>query len=449
MIQQEKIYDSNRVGIFFWILFSVNYLVMGLIRYVSLPVPTSLFVEFFYIITIIHVCANNKKYGDTIERAFGPMSGIYCFWLIYAILEICNTTSEIDYGTIAYRWFAEIRNMAFQVIYGFIIFATIFNTKEKIKKLHKFWGILVVLAVSKGLVQQYLGFDHAEHAFLATAAKTHLVNGIIRYFSFFSDAANYGSNMAATAVVYFALASTTTEKNTRKLYFVVMTLSLYGMMASGTRSAIISLAVGLMTYILLSKNIKAFISTSIFGICTIGLLMFTNIGQGNNMIRRMRSAFDKNDASLGARETNKIAMQRYLAEAPIGIGAGIQGGDIPMSNRHYFLSVVPPDSTWVYVNIHYGHIGKFFFLFSFFGISLYGSYIVFSKIKDPEVKGQMSAIVSGALSMTVAGYSNQIMLQYPNCLLFFGTLGIISVADIIDKKAIDQKYKELQDSIEQ
>lgn len=449
MIKQ-SIKESNphSIGAIFWVLFAVNYLIMGLIRYVSLPMPVSLFVEVFYFAAIIHVASSRNLY-NTEGRKLAPMLGIYSIWLIYATLEIVNTTADIEYGTIAYRWFAEVRNLGYQVVYGLLIYSTIFTTRKKVKKMHFVWGIFICLAVGKGLMQQYMGFDHAEQIFLIEAARTHFVNGIIRYFSFFSDAANYGSSMAASVVVFAALVFSCKSKWEKIFYAAVAVLALYGMMASGTRSAIVALAAGLMTYALLSKNFKAFVSTGILGLCTVGFLMFTQIGQGNSMIRRMRSAFNKNDASLGAREINKIAMKRYLAEVPLGIGAGIMNGDIPPSNKNYFLSVVPPDSTWVYVNIRYGYAGLYCFLFSFFGLAGYGAIVTLRKVKNKEVVGQMAATVSGAMAMTVAGYSNHIMLQYPNCLIFFGSLGIISVAQLIDRQAMQEDEEEARRKLEE
>ena len=50
------------------------------------------------------------------------------------------------------------------------------------------------------------------------------------------------------------------------------------------------------------------------------LLMFTNIGNGNQQIRRMRSAFDKKDASSNVRTINQEAIRKYIADAPWGLG---------------------------------------------------------------------------------------------------------------------------------
>lgn len=421
-----------------YILFVVNFFIMGVIRYYAPPLPISLVVEVFYIICIFHSMNIAKNEGNA-KRVSNVMMVFYLPWLTYAILEAGNLSSELDYNTIVTRWFAEVRTMAFQVIYGMLICAAIFVKKDQIKTMYKFWGICIIVCTIKTLIQQKVGFDTAENIFLIDAARTHFVNGIIRYFSLFSDAANYGCNMAATTAIFGAV-TLSCKKKMEKIYFAIITLcALYGMLASGTRTGIFVLAVGGIIYALLSKRISALITTAIVGGAFFSILMFTNIGQGNSMIRRMRSAFSADDASVSVREVNQIAMKRYIDELPLGLGAGIRNGDVPQSNKNYFLSVVAPDSTWVYVNIHYGHMGKYLFLFSFLGMCFYAGYIVFFKIRDPELRGLLAGLTSGATAMVVAGYANQIMLQFPNCFLFFGQLMIVYLGPDIDKRMRKQQ----------
>ena len=74
---------------------------------------------------------------------------------------------------------------------------------------------------------------------------------------------------------------------------------------------------GFMAYIFLSKSLKIAIPFSIiFGLFAF-ILIFTKIGDGNQSIHRMRTAFDKNDASASVRTANQEAMKKYLKEAPL------------------------------------------------------------------------------------------------------------------------------------
>jgi len=424
-----------------WIaFFAINFIVIGLNRYVSYPMPISVFVEVFYLICIVNLLADNKYSGNA-SRMACTMLGLYSPWIFYTLLEVGNVSSEIEYGVIINRWFAEIRTIAFQIVYGMLICAALFCKKEQIKTMYKIWGLFVVFATAKTLIQQYIGFDNAEQIFLASARRTHFVNGIIRYFSFFSDAANYGCNMAATTAVFGAVALSCKLKKEKIFFAIVTCCALYGMLASGTRTGIFVLGVGGFAYACLSKRTSAIASTIIIGGAFFVIMAFTDIGQGNGMVRRMRSAFNKEDASMTVREVNQQAMKKYIDELPLGLGAGIHGGDIPPSNKYYFLSSVPPDSMWVYVNIRYGHLGKYIFLFSFFAMCLYGGYIVFFRVKDPELRGLLAGLTSGSIAMLIAGYANQIQLQYPNCYLFFGQLMIVYLGPDIDRRMQEEEKK--------
>ena len=433
MKAEEKVLrkPSYKLPLLYTAAYVINYVLMGLNRYgYLLPMPISLHVEVCYVALIAFGFSHASKWGTNASRTAGGLLGIYVVWIIYSTLEALNFSSEIGFGDIITRWLAEYRTMTLQVVWVFMINALIFYHPQQLTRFYKLWAWMTLIAVGWAVRQQYFGFDRTEWIWLlAEGMRTHFVNGIIRYFSFFTDAANYGSCMAASACVFGALfLSTTSSKKDKWLFGITALAALYGMMASGSRSAIFVFASGIFCYCILSKRVSTLFTTAILGGAFIAFLMFTEIGNGNAMIRRMRSAFNKDDNSLAVREINKAAMKRYIDEKPFGLGAGIRPNDVPPTNKNHYLATVAPDSTWVYVDIHYGHLGKFLFVFTFGGmIVLCGSTILF-KIKDREISGQMAAITTGAFAMLIAGYANQVMLQFPNCWLFFGNLSLVALA---------------------
>lgn len=430
--------QDGKLHITWYILFIVNFFIMGGLRYFNLPFPTSFTVEIVYFLCILGAMST-KRFDGNAKRFSKAIFIIYLPWLAYSILEAGNVSTGIAYNDILTRWFAEVRTMAFQVIYGMLICSAIFVKKEQLKTMYKVWGICIIICTVKTYYQQHVGFDAAEKEFLTWAYRTHFVNGIIRYFSLFSDAANYGCNMAATTAVFGAVTLSCKNKKEKIFFALITACSLYGMMASGTRTGMFVLAAGAIVYAALSKKVTAIVTTAVLGGLFFAILMFTNIGQGNPMIRRMRSAFSKDDASMSVREMNQMAMKKYIDELPLGLGAGLTGEEVPPSNKNHYLAVVAPDSTWVYVNIHYGNIGKYIFLFSFIGMCIVGGFIVFFRIRDPELRGLLAGLVSGASAMVLAGYANQIMLQYPNCFLFFGQLMIVYLGPHMDKKIQEEQ----------
>jgi len=100
-----------------------------------------------------------------------------------------------------------------------------------------------------------------------------------------------------------------------KIFFwTVSILSLWGMMLSGTRGAMIVPALGGITYVILSKRTKVIIMGGITLVFLYFFFAYTYIGDSNYTIARMRTAFHpENDASYQVRLKNRLILKTYLA----------------------------------------------------------------------------------------------------------------------------------------
>jgi O-antigen ligase len=194
---------------------------------------------------------------------------------------------------------------------------------------------------------------------------------------------------------------------------------------------------GFMAYIFLSKSFKIAIPfTLLFGVL-VSILAFTTIGNGNQQIRRMRSAFDENDASANVRSINQAAMKKYLAEAPWGIGMAVGYKNVPANNKYTFMATVAPDSEYVFIWIHTGIIGITIFLICT-AIMLFGAcWIVFFTLKNPSLRGIGAGLTCAMVSQQLGGYGNQILMQFPNCLVFYGGLTIVYILPHIEQEWIE------------
>ena len=191
---------------------------------------------------------------------------------------------------------------------------------------------------------------------------------------------------------------------------------------------------GLMMYIFLSKSIKIAIPFTVIFAMFVFILAFTTIGQGNQQIRRMRTVFDKNDASAAQRSVNQEAMKKYMAEAPWGIGLSIGHKNAPANNKYSYMATVPPDSELVFIWIHTGAIGITIFLFCM-GLMLFGGCrIVFFVLKSPSLRGIGAGCCCAFASQLLGGYGNQVLLQFPNCLTFYGGLAIVYILPYIEEE---------------
>jgi len=290
-----------------------------------------------------------------------------------------------------------------------------------------------------------------ENAFLQGRGRTtHIINGgaTIRYFSIFSDAANYGINMAATAACFLVMSITCKIKKHKYFFIATGLICIWGMMPSGTRTAMFCLFAGIATYVVLSKSIKIAIPVLAFFIFTVCILAFTTIGNSNAQIRRMRSGFNTEDASANQRSINQAVMKRYLADAPFGIGIGIGYENVPANNKFRKLATLPPDSEYVYIWQHTGIIGIITFLITTAIIFIVASYIVMFRLKNRSLMGIGAGLCCGFVAIQLGGYANQVLMQFPNCLIFYGGISLVYVLPYIEPEWEEYEKKLLAEQEE-
>ena len=330
--------------------------------------------------------------------------------------------------------------MAFQILYAFIIFSLYITSPKIILNYLYLWALLSLFSVVWTYKQKFIGLTSTEAAWLyfGPGTQTHLLQAgtLIRYWSTFSDAASYGINAASSAVVFIIIAITSRITWERIFFAIVSILVIWGMFQSGTRTAIFCLGFGLFLYVFLSKSIKIAIPFSILFVLFACFLVFTDIGNGNQQIRRMRSAFDKKDASANVRDINKAAIAKYIQDAPWGIGIGSTQKNIPSNNKYRKLSDIPPDSEYVYIWVHTGVIGITIFvittLIMFFG----ACWITLFKLKSKSLIGIGAGLCGAFASVQLGGYANQILMQFPNCVTFYGGLSIVYILPYLESEWI-------------
>jgi hypothetical protein len=308
------------------------------------------------------------------------------------------------------------------------------------------WGVFSLLATFKGILQNTIGVDPWEKAWLdAGGAVTHILFGKLRIFSFMSDAGQFGANQAYTAVV--AIIVSLVEKNKRRkiFYLIVGIAGLYGMLLSGTRGSISVPLAGFGLYFILKKNKAVMISGFVMMLLIFGFFKYTSIGQDNQQIRRMRSAFDPNDASLQVRLENQKKLKVYLATRPMGGGIGHAGVKAQKYLPNAFLSNIATDSWYVLIWAEQGIIGLSLHLIILFYILIKASYLIMYRIRNPIVKIKMAALASGMFGIMVASYGNAVLGTMPTGMLIYTSMAIMLNAETFDKDAdsVEQTEQDL------
>lgn len=417
----------------FWALIVINYNLQFFAKNQWIPefLPMSAYNELLEIMLIAIALIDIRKEHHW-GRVMNMMSFAISLWLLLCALEVFNNTCGLGINVGA--WFTGFRLMAFQLFYFVIVFSLYINSPQILTKYLRVWACLSLFTVYWTWKQIYIGFTPAEHAWLYSGGpSTHIVNGIIRYWSTFSDAANYGCNAAATSVAFLLIGLTSKYKKDRIFFIITSFAVLWGMFQSGTRTAMACFFAGLMVYVFLSKSVKFAVPIILFGLISFCLLAFTNIGQGNSQIRRMRSALNKNDASANVRDINKATMAKYLKDAPWGIGIGVGSGDVPARNKYVVMSYIAPDSEYVFMWIHTGIIGVTIFAISMCLMFVGACRIVLFKLKNKSLIGIGAALCCAFASIQFGAYLNQVLYQYPNGLIFFGGLAIVYVLPYLEK----------------
>ena len=429
----------------FWTLIIINYFLQ--MKDVKLPIPMSLPNEMLQII-LLAIAIVDARQSPHFERTTNVMLLALIIWCGFCTLEIMNDTCNLGVNFVA--WYTGARLMAFQILYTFIVFSIYISSPEILMKYIKLWAILSLFSAFWVWKQQNIGFTTEENLWLQTqGSSTHILNAgtLIRYFSTFSDAANYGINAAATTVAFILFGITTRIKWDRIFFLFTSILVFWGMFASGTRTAIFCVAAGLIVYIFISKSVKIAVPFSIIFIIFAFILVFTNIGNSNQQVRRMRSAFNKDDASMNVRDINKEAIRKYIKDAPWGIGLGM-GYNVPANNKYAKLATIPPDSEYVYIWIRTGPIGITIFVITTLIMLAGACYIVLFRLKSRSLMGIGAGFCCAFVAIQLGGYANQVLMQFPNCVIFYGGLSIVYILPFIEPEWIKFEEKKLAEQEE-
>jgi hypothetical protein len=420
------IFSKPKIGLY--ILVIQGFLVIGLSRYI--PAPLGLSLDGMMIILYVALFFKGFQYKIPWKRAKSFLTLLVTLWFGYIVMQIANPEA-VSFAA----WFYAMRGLA---LYQFLVIPLAFILFRKPSDLNVFliiWGIMSIFGTLKGLMQYTMGVDPFEQAWLNQGSyKTHILFGKLRVFSFYSDAGQFGAAQAHTGVVFAILFLF--KKATFKLkafYATVALLGFLGMIISGTRGAISVPAIGGFMFLILSKNIKLLTIGAILGLSVYVFFAHTNIGQGNPEIRRMRTAFDPNDASLQVRLANQKKLKSYLASRPIGGGVGATGNWGQRFTPHTFLANTATDSWYVMIWADTGVVGLLYYLFMLFSILLIGAYNVMVKIKNKENKILITALTCGFAGIMMASYGNGILGQMPTGILMYLSMVFMFIAPSWEK----------------
>lgn len=362
---------------------------------------------------------------------------LWCYLLIglYCLAEIANPNNVQEAWNISITHY-----LVYPVLCAILVPMAVRNVKG-IQWLLLIWSLFVLYAAAKGYWQKNHGFNEEELHFLYVlgGAKTHIIWSGIRFFSCFTDAANYGVHMAM-AITTFGFSIFFTKNIVLKLYFAIVVIAaIYGMGISGTRAAIAIPIGGLGLYVLLSRNWKTAIVASIALLSLLCFFRLTTIGDSNQYVRKMRSAFNPSkDASYQVRVQNRERMQELMVHKPFGYGIGLSKGERFHPKE---LMPYPPDSWLVSVWVETGIVGLVFYLLVHGVLFAWCSWLLMFQIMNKRLRGLLAAWLCMNAGFFVAAYANDVM-QYPNSIVVYTGFALCFAGAYIDKRRRETEKKE-------
>lgn len=400
--------------------FVANYFVMGISRYV--PGPLGLSIDSILVITYIAIIFSRRSF----RPAARDLTLLAAIWYLYAVMELFNPLAVSREA-----WFYAMRGFSLYFLLVVPLTFILMNSRKDLNLVLKLWSIFTLIALAKGLVQFAGYLDYAEHGWLAAGgAKTHIINGRLRVFSFFTDAGQYGASMAMSGVVFTIIGFTSPGRD-RLWYLFVALLGFIGMFISGTRGAIAVPLAGFLMYVLIVGKWKQIVGVAMILLVVFAFFNYTHIGDGNYQIARMRTAFNSKDASLQVRLNNQAKLKPYLADKPFGGGIGSAGNWGQRFSPNTFLANVPTDSWYVAIWAEQGVVGLSLHLF-ILAYFLVRGFLFVRRIRDPWLSARLKALLCGITGVVAASYSNGVLGQFPTGIIVYMGMAFIFMSKELD-----------------
>lgn len=411
----------------FYATIGLNFIVLGIGRYV-MGLPLGFGIDGLMILTFLALIF--KRFRERVDwsPANQDITILAIIWLGYFIFQIANPEARM-----IEPWIAG-RGIGFYFFFFIILTFMLINTNKRLDTFLYVWGVFSILATLKGIGQMVFGLDFAEQAWLDRGgAVTHILFGKLRVFSFFSDAGQFGGNQGYAGVVFLIYAAA--KKGLSKVFFITVgILGIYGMLISGTRGSIAVPFAGFMTFFVLKKNVRILSMGVLFLAVIFVFFKYTTVANNNAQIRRMRTAFDPNDASLQVRLANQQILKGYMASRPFGGGIGHAGDKAQRFLPNAFLSHVATDSWYVMIWAEMGIVGLTLHLIILLYVIGMASFKVMFRIRDPVTKIKMSALICGMAGIMLASYGNAVFGGMPTSLLIYSSMALMSNPKIFERK---------------
>jgi putative inorganic carbon (hco3(-)) transporter len=402
---------------------SFSFFLQGINKFIT-AIPFGIILDVFLLVMLVGLILT-KWINNDLRLAKNPISYVVWAWIIYNCFELFNPMASVQ------AWIFVIRGIAVLMIFYFIMLQAM-DGISFCKKIINIWICLSLLGGLYGLCQEFIGFSSFEKEWIhGDEFRFKLIYnwGRYRIFSFFNDPTVFGVLMSYSALLCITLL-TGPFKLVYKIFLACSAcVMLLAMVYAGTRTAFAMLPAGFIFYSLLTfqKKTLAFATVMIL----IGsFIIFSDIRSvgpflSTNSLNRIRSAFSPSeDPSFQVRERSQAFIKPFIQSHPFGAGLGSTGIWGTRFNPGSALAQFAPDSGYVRVAVELGWLGLAIYCVFFIVILIVGIRNYY-RIRDPELKAYMAALVSIVFSIVIANYPQQALIQVPTILIFYAIMAMI------------------------
>ena len=334
-------------------------------------------------------------------------------WFAFLALEIANPQAQSREA-----WFYAMRSVGLYPILAVGLAYFHLRERRQVRRVLHIVLAFSVLGALWGIRQKYFWLDAAEEHWLYVEdhARQHMLFGVLRTFSFYSDAGQFGASQAMASLMAGILALRAPDARWRVAYAIAAALCFVGFGISGTRGALAVPVGGGLLYLIVSRNVRVLVlGLAVMSGAYLGL-RYTSVGSGIQQVQRMRTALDPNEASLQVRLRNQETLGGQLAGKPFGAGVGSAGYWGNRFSPNTIFAQTPTDSYFVRLWVEVGVVGLGLHLL-ILGYTLgCGTYRVW-RTRDPVFRHERAALLCGYAGTLLASYGNQVFSQFPTALI--------------------------------
>jgi O-antigen ligase len=416
-----------KLGLFIYV--QLSFLVNGISRFSPVQAPFGMLADGLLVLILLGVLLNARQLDW--GRLHNPVFYLVLLWFLYTLLELFNPEAIYPMA-----WVYGVRLMSFYWIQLTLLTMLLIRTKKDINQLINLWLIWSVLAALWAFKQRYIGLTWGEQAWLDEGASiTHVLFGHLRCFSFYSDAGQFGVEMAYAALLC-VIKVLEDRSVTRKIVFLLIGIIVFwGYALSGTRGALFVFIVGFPVYLLLRRNLLILSVGVIIAGCGFGLLKYTSVGSSLYDINRMRSALNPEESSLQVRLDNQKKLAEYLATRPFGCGLGSSSDLAKRFTPGSFLAETPPDSWYVKVWTETGIVGLVLHVGTLLFFLVVGGYKTM-RLTDPELQSLLLSLLCGYVGVLVASYGNPVFGQFPTNSIMSISIVLLCTGGFVERKDV-------------